>query len=52
MTVSSETAKVQHNGDDSTVSFPVTFYFLANSHVVVTHTDASNVETTWVEGTQ
>ncbi len=52
MTVSSETAKVTYNGDGSTSSFSVTFYFLNTSDVKVIHRDADGNETTWTEGSQ
>ncbi len=52
MTVSSETAKVTYNGDGSTSSFSVTFYFLDTSDVKVIHRDAGGNETTWTEGSQ
>lgn len=52
MTVSSETAKVTYNGDGSTSSFSVTFYFLNTSDVKVIHRDANGNETTWTEGSQ
>ena len=52
MTVSSETAKVTYNGDGSTSSFSVTFYFLDTSDVKVIHRDADGNETTWTEGSQ
>lgn len=44
MTVSSETAKVEYTGDGSTTTFPVPFYFLADSHLKVV-TLNNNVET-------
>ncbi len=47
MTISSETNKVSHNGDDSTVTFAVPFYFLLDSSIEVTHVAADGTETTW-----
>ena len=53
MTISTTTSRVSYDGDGVTVSFPVTFLFLANSHIVVTlRVDSTGVETTWVENTQ
>ena len=52
MTLSTSTAKSQHAGNGSTTAFPTGFKFLANSHVQAILTDASGVDTTWVEGTQ
>lgn len=52
MTISTEAAPISYAGDDSTVSFPVTWKYFDKSHVVVILRDASNVETTWTLGTQ
>jgi len=52
MTLTSTTNRVQYDGDDSTVEFPVTFVYWANADVAVVHTAADGTETTWVLGTQ
>ena len=52
MTQSSTTTKVQYAGDGGTTAFSTVFTFTANAHVVVIHTTAAGIETTWVEGTQ
>lgn len=53
MTLTSATSRVQYNGDDSTVSFPVTFVFWALDDPKLTLTvDSTGVETTWTRGTQ
>ncbi len=52
MTLTSTTNRVQYDGDDSTVEFPITFVFWANADIAVVHTAADGTETTWVLGTQ
>lgn len=52
MTLTATTNRVQYDGDDSTVSFPVTFIFWDLDDPLVVLTDSSGVETTWVRGTQ
>jgi hypothetical protein len=52
MTLTSTTNRVQYDGDDSTVEFPVTFVYWANANIAVVHTDADGTETPWVLGTQ
>lgn len=49
MTVASETSSVSYSGNGVTTSFAVPFYFLENTHIVVTRTVAG-VTTTLVEG--
>ncbi len=52
MTVSSTvTPRQEHNGNGSTVDFPVTFPYAAETDVKVIHVDSSGVETTWVDQT-
>ena len=51
MTLSTTLAKKTYDGDGATTAFPTVFKFLQNSHVVVTHVDASGGETVWAEGT-
>ncbi len=51
MTSSTTSAKVRYNGDGITTAFPTTFKFIKNSHVTAVLRDASDVETTWIEGT-
>ena len=51
MTQSSTTTRVQYAGDAVTTAFSTVFTFTANAHVVVIHTTAAGIETTWVEGT-
>ena len=51
MTVSSSTSKASTDGDGTTTSFTVPFYFLVNSHVLVTFVDTDGTETEWVENT-
>lgn len=43
MTVENENYRNDYNGNDSTTSFPVTFYFLADEHLRVILTDAAGV---------
>lgn len=52
MTLESPTARVQYNGDGSTISFPVTFVFWNLDDPQVILTDSDGVETIWVRGTQ
>lgn len=52
MAVTTTTALIQYDGDDSTVSFPTVFKFLANADIQITHRDSSGTETVWVENTQ
>lgn len=52
MTLASEVVKISYNGDDATVSFPITFVFWDSSDIKAVLRDADDVETTWVEGTQ
>ena len=51
MTLETTTTRVQYNGDDSTVSFPVTFVFWNLDDPQATLADSDGVETTWVRGT-
>lgn len=51
MTVSSSTAKVSYSGNGSTQAFAVSFYFLANSQLLVVLRSSTGVETTQVLGT-
>lgn len=46
MTVSTSTRKVTYNGDGSTTVFSVPFYFLDNSHLLVTKRAADGTEST------
>lgn len=46
MAVSSDTKRVQYNGNGSTVEFTVSFYFLDQSHLSVILTDSSGNDTT------
>lgn len=48
MTITVEPVALSYDGDDVTTDFPVTFKYFAKSDVLVTHRDASGVETTWV----
>lgn len=52
MTLTAATNRVQYSGDDSTVSFPVTFIIWDEDDPEVIHTDSSGTETTWTRGTQ
>lgn len=53
MTLASETVKVSYAGDDSTVSFPITFIYWDDTDIeVILRTDATGAETPWVDGTQ
>lgn len=52
MTITTETAKSQYLGNGSTAEFSIGFEFLAPEDVKVILTDASDVDTTWVQGTQ
>lgn len=54
MTVSNSTYRVSYNGNGSTTSFSIPFYFINNSDLLVTKLDTNvtpNVETTLVLGT-
>jgi hypothetical protein len=51
MTVSTTTNKDRYSGNGTTTSFDTTFKFFNNSEVSVIYTDASGVDTTWVEDT-
>jgi hypothetical protein len=52
MAVQSETSTVSYVGNNSAVTpYPVPFYFLDSSHVVVVVTDEDGVDTTLVEAT-
>lgn len=51
MTLASPTSRVQYNGDDSTILFPVTFVFWNLDDPQATLADSDGVETTWVRGT-
>lgn len=48
MTITTEPAPLSYDGDDSTIAFAISWKYFAKSDVVVTHRDASAVETTWV----
>jgi hypothetical protein len=48
MTVSSDTRRVQYATNGTIGPFAITFPFLSNSHIAVTHTDSSAVETVLV----
>ncbi len=52
MTLKTATARVQYNGDDSTIIFPITFVFWDFDETQATLVDSDGVETTWVRGTQ
>jgi polygalacturonase len=52
MTLTSTTTKIQYNGDDSTVSFPITFIYWLDADIKAILTDAAGVETTWADGKQ
>jgi len=52
MTLTSETVRVDHNGDGSTTSFAVTFVFWDADDLDVLRRDAAGTETTWARGTQ
>lgn len=51
MTVPSTTSRVNYSGDGSSVSFPISFYFLANADLVVLLVSAAGVSTTQVLNT-
>ena len=51
MTLESPISRVQYNGDDSTISFPVVFVFWDLDDPQATLADSDGVETTWVRGT-
>lgn len=51
MTVQSEVSRVSYSGDDSTVAFSTTFYFLANADLRVIIRDVNGIETLQVTGT-
>jgi len=52
MTLSSETVKVQYDGDDSTTAFSITFVFWDNADIrAVLRDTADGTETVWVLGT-
>jgi len=51
MTVTDITSRKQYSGNGSTVEFPTVFKFTKNVDITVILTDSSDVETTWVEGT-
>lgn len=54
MTVSNSTYRVSYNGNGSTTSFSIPFYFINNSDILVSKLDTNvtpNVETTLVLGT-
>lgn len=52
MTLTTETVKVQYNGDGSTISFPITFPFWDDDDLLVKLTDANGSDETWVRGAQ
>ena len=52
MTLSSEVNELSYNGDNSRVSFPITFVFWVDDDILVTHRDTAGTETTWTKGTQ
>lgn len=52
MTLTSTTNRVQYDGDDSTVEFPIAFVYWADADIEAILTDAAGTETTWVLGTQ
>ena len=52
MTLSTLLNKVQYSGDDVTTAFPISFPFLADSHIVATLRDAASVETVWTLGVE
>lgn len=52
MSLSSTTVKVSYAGDDSTVSFPVTFVFWDDTDIKAILRAADGTETVWVLGTQ
>ena len=51
MTISSETAKTQYDGNDATTSFNTGFYFIIDADVKVVLTDSSEVDTVQVNPT-
>ena len=54
MTVSNSTYRVSYNGNGSTTSFSIPFYFISNSDILVSKLDTNvspNVETTLILGT-
>ena len=51
MTISTETARVLYNGDDSTTTFPITFTRQVDGDVRVVLRDSSDVETLQVDAT-
>ena len=52
MTVSSTTTpRQEHNGNGSTVNFPITFPYANDSDVIVIHVDGNSTETTWIDPT-
>ncbi len=48
MTITAEPLALSYSGDDSTTEFAITWKYFAKSDVLVTHRDASGVETPWV----
>jgi microcystin-dependent protein len=50
MSVTTTVNRVQYNGDDSTTSFSVPLYFLANSWIKVILTSSAGADSTWTEG--
>src|SRR6185436_9764513 len=52
MTLSSETVKVQYNGNGSTTAFGITFAFWDADDLRVILRSAAGVETVWTRGTQ
>lgn len=52
MTLTATTVRVQYNGDGTTITFPVPYIFFDDDDLKVILTDADDVETTWVRGTQ
>jgi len=48
MTIATEPAPLSYNGDDSTVTFAITWQYFAKADVVVTHRGTTGTETTWV----
>lgn len=52
MTLSSETNKIPYDGDDVTVSFPVTFVFWDLDDLTLILTNSNDADTTWTRGTE
>jgi hypothetical protein len=52
MTLTSTLIKDQFNGTGAQTAFPTSFVFWDSDDLQVIHTDAADLETTWVRGTQ